>query len=561
MKFSEQWLREWVDPPIDTERLVAQLTTAGLEVDGVESASGEFRGVVVARVVEAEPHPNADRLRVCTVDFGATDTIEVVCGAENARAGLFAPFAPAGARVAGGKKIRASKIRGVQSNGMLCSPIELGLGDDGDGLLELGSQLHPGEELTTALGLDDTVIDVDLTPNRGDCLGLIGIAREVGVMNRCAVRDATVAPVEATIGDTLAVTLDAPEQCPKYVGRVIRGIDPSVASPVWLAERLRRSGVRSISPVVDVTNLVMLEYGQPLHAFDLDTLHGGVVVRKARASEKLELLDGQELTLDDDILVIADTKKAVALAGIMGGGATAVTSSTTNLFLEGAYFEPRHVAGDARRFGLHTDASHRFERGVDPDNQARAIERASELLLAIVGGQAGPLTTAVADEQLPKRPPVRLRRSRLARVLGVHIDDNTVTDILGRLELNVTATEDGWQVRPPGFRFDIEIEAPADMLFPKKRSSKPTHTETPGLRSVSSRRATIPEARKTVVRRLSTKDVYLGYRDELTGILFDINENGLGLELDRRYPGNTERRSVTRIIHWSIELLFGHPGD
>jgi len=459
MKFSEQWLREWVDPPVDTTRLAEQLTTAGLEVDGVESAAGEFDGVVVARVIRAEPHPDADRLRVCTVDCGAAEPVEVVCGAPNARAGLIAPFAPVGARIVGGKKIRASKIRGVKSNGMLCSPIELGLGEHGDGLLELSDDVLPGASLSETLGLDDVTIDLDLTPNRGDCLGLIGIAREVGVINRCAVKSAPATPVEATVQERFSVTLKAPEQCPRYVGRVIRDIDPTAMTPTWLKERLRRCGVRSISPVVDVTNFVMLELGQPMHAFDLDTLQGGIVVRKAQAGEKIVLLDGQTLSLDSEVLVIADEARAVALAGVMGGDSTGVTTATTNLFLESAYFEPRHVAVDARRFGLHTDASHRYERGVDPENQTRAVERATALLLDIVGGKPGPVDEQCVAQHLPSRAPVKLRRSRLERVLGVPVADDVVTDILGRLELNVSATEDGWQTRPPGFRFDIEIEA------------------------------------------------------------------------------------------------------
>ena len=512
MKFSEKWLREWVDPRVTTAELAEQLTTVGLEVDSVESVAGDFDGVVVGRVQAVQPHPEADKLRLCMVEFGTAEPVEVVCGASNVRVGLSAPFAPVGARVAGGTKIRASKIRSVKSHGMLCSEVELGLGEDGDGLLALSAEAVPGTPLEIALDLDDVAIDVDLTPNRGDCLSMLGIAREIAVVNRCEIATSTVEPVAPAIEDRFPVALDASQECPRYVGRVVRDIDPGATTPLWLVERLRRCGVRAISPVVDVTNFVMLELGQPLHAFDLDTLRGGIRVRKAHADEPLELLDGQVLELDSDILVIADEERAVAMAGIMGGGPTGVTEQTSNLFLESAYFEPRHVAGDARRFGLHTDASHRFERGVDPDNQARAIERATGLLLEIVGGSAGPVTETVVSEHLPERVPVKLRAEWLERVLGTQVDADQITDILERLDLQVLRTDDGWEVTPPGFRFDIAIEA--DLVEEVARvigydSFKPRSPVAP---------LTIKPRREASVglRQLRSTLVNRGYREAIT---------------------------------------------
>ena len=523
MKFSEQWLREWIDPPVDTRTLCEQLTTAGLEVDGVAPAGGDFKSVVVGRIAQAKPHPDAERLRVCLVDYGAETLAEVVCGAPNAQAGLVAPFAPVGARVSENRKIRASKIRGVKSHGMLCSPIELGLGDDADGLMELPGDLEPGADLTEALNLSDTLIEVDLTPNRGDCLGLIGIAREVGVMNGCDLRSTHIAPVPAVVDDIFAVALEAPEQCPKYVGRVIKRIDPEAQTPPWMVERLRRSGVRSISPCVDVTNYVMLELGQPLHAFDLEQLRGGVRVRLAEEGETLELLDGQQLTLTPDILVIADHERVLAMAGIMGGLDSSVTNTTTDIFLEGAFFEPRHVAGDARRFGLHTDASHRFERGVDPTQQSRAIEHATRLLLDIVGGEPGPVIETCTEEHMPKRPQVSLRRSRLLRVLGTEIDDERVCDIFKRLELGVSSTDDGFTVVAPGFRFDIQIEA--DLVEEVARIVG--YDNIPAQRPMAALAIEPDDEAQVSVGKLRAVLVNRGYREAITYSFVDPEIQGL----------------------------------
>ncbi|MDX1593383.1 MAG: phenylalanine--tRNA ligase subunit beta [Gammaproteobacteria bacterium] len=459
MRFSESWLREWVDPEIDTAALVHQLTMAGLEVDSVEPVAPPLDGVVVGRIAEIVPHPDADRLRVCRVDIGDGTLLQVVCGAPNAREGLLAPLATVGAQLPDGPKIKRSKLRGVESHGMLCSAIELGLGEAAEGLLELPEGLEPGAPLAAALGLDDTAIEVDLTPNRGDCLGLAGIAREVGVLNRARVTPVAAEPVEAAVDDTFPVELAAPEGCPRYLGRVIRGIDPHATTPAWMQERLRRSGVRSLGPLVDVTNYVMLELGQPMHAFDLARLEGGIVVRWAEAGEKLLLLDGREVELDAETLVIADHGQAVAIAGVMGGELSGVADDTGTLFLESAFFAPTAIAGRARRYGMHTDASHRFERGVDPELQRRAMERATRLLLDIVGGTPGPIVEASDEAHLPRPATVRLRRERVRRLLGIDIPDDDVEEILARLGMEAVAAADGWEVRAPSYRFDVAIEA------------------------------------------------------------------------------------------------------
>jgi phenylalanyl-tRNA synthetase beta chain len=458
MRFSERWLREWVNPEISTATLCEQLTMAGLEVDSATPVAPPLDGVVVGRIVAIEPHPDADRLRVCTVDDGGDTPCQVVCGAPNARVGLCAPFARLGASLPGGLRIKRNKLRGIESHGMLCSAIELGLGEDAAGLYELPDDAPPGQPIDAYLQLDDTVIEVDLTPNRGDCLGVAGIAREVGVLNRAPVAALATAAVPATIDDSFPIELRAPEGCPRYVGRVIRGIDPGAGTPLWMQERLRRSGIRSLGPLVDVTNYVMLELGQPMHAFDLTRLQGGVVVRWAAPGEKLLLLDGREVDLDPETLVIADHAQAVAIAGVMGGERSGIAEGTTTLFLESAYFSPEAVSGRARRYGMHTDASHRFERGVDPQLQVRAVERATQLLLAIVGGEPGPVTESVAVEQLPRPVSVALRRARITRLLGAELPDREVEEILTRLGMHLEPTADGWQVSAPSYRFDIAIE-------------------------------------------------------------------------------------------------------
>ncbi len=458
MKFSEHWLREWVDPQVSTAELASQLTMAGLEVDSVEPAAPAFSGVVVGEVKRVVPHPDADKLRVCQVDPGDGELLGIVCGAPNVREGLKVPLALLGAELPNGFKIKRAKLRGVESQGMLCSGAELGLADQSSGLLELPGDAPVGEDFRVWLKLDDACIEVDLTPNRGDCLGLAGIAREVGVLNRAPVIPPAIEPVPATIDDALPVELLDPAGCPRYVGRVVKGVNPRAATPLWMKERLRRSGIRSLGPLVDVTNYVMLELGQPMHAFDLAELEGGIRVRRATKGEKLMLLDGSELELDEDVLLIADHAKPVALAGIMGGEHSGCGDDTAAVLLEAAFFAPEVVAGRGRRFGLHTDASHRFERGVDPTLQRAAMERATALLMQIAGGEAGPIVEAVEEGQVPQRRTVTLRRQRLAMVLGLTLADDDVCEILERLGFQPQATDEGWTVTAPGYRFDIAIE-------------------------------------------------------------------------------------------------------
>ena len=458
MKLSEQWLREWVDPDVDTLALAEQLTMAGLEVDGIEPCAPLLDGVVVGHVLDKQSHPDADRLSLCQVDVGAQEALQIVCGAANVRTGGAYPVATIGTQLPGGLKIKKSKIRGAESFGMMCSTVELGLGEGADGLLELDRSAEPGALLSDTLALDDQIIDLDLTPNRADCFSVLGVARDVAAVNELLFTEPEFAPVAAVNDAAVAIALAANDACPVFAGRVIGNIDGSAVTPLWMAERLRRSGIRPLSPVVDVANYVMLELGQPMHAYDLATLQGGLTARMASPDEQLTLLDGQEVKLADDVLVIADDKAAVALAGIMGGAATAVTDTTTDIYLESAYFSPQVIAGRARRFGLHTEASLRFERGVDFTGQVRAIERATQLLLDIVGGEAGPVTEERNTKALPVRHAVVLRRERLTRLLGIEIPDATVVAMLTRLGFSVKAQADGWSVTPTPARFDIAIE-------------------------------------------------------------------------------------------------------
>ena len=460
MRFNEAWLREWVNPAIDTDTLVKQLTMAGLEVDAVESAAPAFTGVVVGQVESCEPHPDADKLSVCQVTNG-TDTVQVVCGASNVRTGLKIPFAQEGAVLPGDFKIKKAKLRGQESNGMLCGASELGLEDLIDGLMELPEDAPVGTDVRDYLQLNDAVIEVDLTPNRADCLSVRGIAREVGVMNQSPLANMNIDKVAPAIDDTLTVTLADSEGCPRYLGRVIKGVNVNAASPLWLIERLRRAGLRTIDPIVDVTNYVLLELGQPLHAFDLAKINGGITVRKANAEEKLLTLDDQELTLRDDTLVIADDSDALALAGVMGGKPSSVTSDTRDIFLECAFFAPLAIAGKARSYGLHTDSSHRFERGVDPQLQNEAIERATALILEIAGGQPGPVSEAVDESKLPRQAEITLRADRIEGLLGMGLPAEQVEDILSRLGMEVSTQESGkeWMVLAPSWRFDMAIEA------------------------------------------------------------------------------------------------------
>ncbi|WP_047303152.1 phenylalanine--tRNA ligase subunit beta [Pseudomonas fluorescens] len=458
MKFSEQWLRGWVSPQVSRDELVARLSMAGLEVDSVTPAAGDFSGVVVGEVLSTEQHPDADKLRVCQVSNGA-ETFQVVCGAPNVRPGLKVPFAMIGAELPGDFKIKKAKLRGVESNGMLCSQAELQIGEGNDGLMELPADAPVGDDIRAYLNLDDASIEVDLTPNRGDCLSLAGLAREVGALYAAKVQRPEVKAVAATHDEVRPVEVLAPAACPRYLGRVIRNVDLSKPTPLWMVERLRRADVRSIDAAVDITNYVMLELGQPLHAFDLAEINGGIRVRMAEEGEKLVLLDGQEVTLRSDTLVIADHTRALAIAGVMGGEHSGVTANTRDVFLESAFFDQIAVAGKARSYGLHTDASHRYERGVDWQLAREAMERATGLLLEITGGDAGPIIETVSEQHLPSVAPVTLRAERIAQMLGMEMDGSEVERLLTGLGLAVTADGAGqWRVEVPSHRFDISLE-------------------------------------------------------------------------------------------------------
>ncbi|AVJ17412.1 phenylalanine--tRNA ligase subunit beta [Serratia rhizosphaerae] len=458
MKFSELWLREWVNPAISSEALSEQITMAGLEVDGVEPVAGAFTGVVVGEVVECGQHPNADKLRVTKVNVGGERLLDIVCGAPNCRAGLKVAVATVGAVLPGDFKIKAAKLRGEPSEGMLCSFSELGVSDDHDGIIELPADAPVGTNIREYLKLDDNAIEISVTPNRADCLGIIGVARDVGVLNQLALNVPDMTPVAATIDDTLPIRVCAPQACPRYLGRVVKGINVKAPSPLWLREKLRRCGIRSIDAVVDITNYVLMELGQPMHAFDLNRINGGINVRMANEGETITLLDGNEAKLQADTLVIADDKQALAMGGIFGGEHSGVNEETQDVLLECAFFSPLAITGRARRHGLHTDASHRYERGVDPAMQYQAMERATRLLLDICGGQAGPVIDVTHEGELPQRATITLRREKLDRLIGHVVPSEQVSDILRRLGCEVTEQGDDWQAVAPSWRFDMEIE-------------------------------------------------------------------------------------------------------
>ncbi len=532
MKFSERWLREWVSPDLDTDGLVRQLTMAGLEVDSAEPAAGAFDGVVVGEVTAVAPHPDADRLRVCTVDDGE-NTLQIVCGAPNVVAGGRYPLARVGAVLPGGLSIKKAKLRGVESRGMLCSEKELGLGEGAGGLMTLPEDAPVGTDFRSGLELPDTAIDVDLTPNRGDCFSVVGLAREVGVLNGLDLSWPDLGNVPAATEDVFPVEIRAPEACRRFAGRVIRGIDPGARTPLWMRERLRRSGLRPIHPVVDVTNYVMLELGQPMHGFDLGRLDTGIIVRMAEAGEPLTLLDGKPVNLDPDMLVIADHGGARAVAGIMGGETSAVSETTTDVFFESAFFEPLAIAGRARRLGLHTDASARFERGVDPTGQERAVERATELLLAIAGGEPGPVVITETGESASAAPVV-LRASRLESVLGQRVPDAQVADILTRLGMGVGDQDGGWQVVPPSWRFDIEREEDlieeVARVYGYDRIPEAKSTGLGHLARVPETRRPLSEARRVLVQRGYSEVVTYSFVDPALQSIFADGADTLALE-------------------------------
>jgi phenylalanyl-tRNA synthetase beta chain len=465
MKIPCSWLVDWVDLPWGVAELGSRLTLAGFELDGLEPAAPAFTGVVVAEILAADPHPQADKLRVCRVSVGSSgEPLQIVCGAANARAGLKTALAVVGAKLPGDLHIKQAKLRGVESHGMLASAKELGLAETSAGILELPDDAPVGQPLREYLALDDSVLDLAMTPNRGDAMSVLGIAREVAALTGKGLKAAPASGNEtaqpgAGPSQTVTVHLDAPAACPKFVGCVIRGVNNQVATPVWLRERLRRVGLRSISPIVDVTNYVMLDLGQPMHAYDLNKLRGDIRVRMGHPRESITLLDGRTVEAGPDVLLITDGEGPVGLGGIMGGQRTAVSAETTDVFFEIAWFAPSAVTGWGRRWGLITDASQRYERGVDPTLQQRAMDKALQLLRSFAGGNASRVSVTQVAEHLPVRRPVQLRRARLERLLGVGFPDERVAATLSALQMTVAANADGWLVTPPAYRFDITIEA------------------------------------------------------------------------------------------------------
>lgn len=519
MQVSEAWLRELINPPIGTEQLVAQLTMAGLEVDAVQPVAAQFSGVVVGEVISTEQHPNADKLKVCKVDVGQAEALQIVCGASNVRPGLKIPAALIGAILPGDFKIKESKLRGELSFGMLCSEKELGLAASSDGLMELPADAPVGQDIRDYLALNDNIIELGLTPNRADCLSVEGVAREVAVLNKLAFQQPASPTVAVAHQETLEIQVEAPDACPIYLGRLIKGINPGAITPLWMQERLRRCGIRSLSPVVDVTNYVLLELGQPLHAFDAAKLSAPIVVRSSRAGESLSLLNDQTIELDGEALVIADQQQALALAGVMGGSTSAVSNETQDIFLECAFFSPLNIAGKARQFGLHTDSSHRFERGVDFTLQQRAIERATQLIVEIAGGNVGPVNAVVSQAHFPARLPVKLRSQRIQKVLGLSLTNDEVSTLFKGLGMQVAEHAEGWDITPPGWRFDIAIEA--DLLEEIGRIVGYNNLPSSSL-LMRTELGTAPEARLTL-ERLQDCLVDRGYQEAITYSFVDAD--------------------------------------
>ncbi|KXO81784.1 phenylalanine--tRNA ligase subunit beta [Acinetobacter venetianus] len=457
MKISENWLRTWVNPAIDSEALSDQLTMLGLEVDELAPVAKPFTGVVIGEVLTVEQHPDADRLRVTTVNIGSGEPLQIVCGAPNVHVGMKAPVATIGAVLPGDFKIKKGKLRGVESQGMLCGASEIDLEDKIDGLLELPADAPVGVNIREYLKLDDNVIDISITPNRGDCFSIRGIAREIAVINQLQVNEPQIQSIAATISDEKTVTIST-EGTPRYLGRIIKKVNVKAATPEWMEQALTRSGIRSHSILVDITNYVLLELGQPMHAFDLAKIEGSIQVRQAQPQEKLTLLNDQDVELQDDIMVIADDQKALAIAGIMGGLASSVTDDTQDIFLESAFFAPLAIAGRARRFGLHTDSSQRYERGVDFELPMIAMHRASELIQAFAGGEFAPITVAEQTDLLPKREAIKLQQAQVDQLLGYQVAGDFIADALTRLGCVVETIAQGeWSVVPPSHRYDMAI--------------------------------------------------------------------------------------------------------
>lgn len=534
MKFSEQWLRTLVNPQAERDALVARLSMAGLEVDAVEPVAGAFSGVVVGEILECGQHPDADKLSLCVVSDGEQQ-VQVVCGAPNARAGIKVAFARVGAVLPGDFKIKKAKLRGVESFGMLCSADELKISEDRSGIIELPADAPVGQCLREYLDLNDVCIEVDLTPNRGDCLSLTGMAREVGAIYGETVQLPEIKEIPASHDERISVELLAPQACPRYVGRVIRNVNLNAPTPDWMKTRLERSGVRSIDPAVDVTNYVMLELGQPMHAFDLQQIKGGIRVRMAQQDEELVLLDGQKVKLQSDTLVIADHEKALAIAGVMGGEHSGVSTETTkDLFLESAFFAPLAVAGKARAYGLHTDASHRFERGVDWQLAESAMQRATELLLEIVGGEAGPIIHAQDSEHLPAPVSVELRAERVRTMFGLELADSEIETLLQPLGLKLTRLGEGlWSVAVPSHRFDISIEVDLIEEVGRLYGYERLPVRYPAARlaptAQAEARATLPLLRRLLAARGYQEAVTYSFIDEASYQLFNPEQAPLKL--------------------------------
>jgi phenylalanyl-tRNA synthetase beta chain len=541
MKFSEAWLREWVNPPISSRAMGDCLTMGGLALDDMNPAALAFTGVVVARVIDVAPHPVADNLSVCQVNHTGDQSLQVVCGAPNVRAGMRVPFARVGAVLPGGVTIEAAHVRNVESCGMLCSAGDLRLAETSTEIMLLPADAPIGQSLRDYLNLDDMILEIDLTPNRSDCLSIAGIARELAALTDTALDGPVITRIGATINDSVPIAIEVPENCPRYAGRVIRSITPGLTTPLWLQERLRRSGLRSLNPAVDVMNYVMLELGQPMHAFDLSTLRGGIHVRHARENEPLTLLDGREIVLADSMLVIADDARALALAGIMGGQDSAVNNSTRDVFLESAFFAPQAIAGKARMYGLNTDSSYRFERGVDPDLQVRAMQRATKMLLEIVDGEAGPIIDIAYPEYLPKRPIIVLRPARVEQLLGIAVAPDRVAQILRSLGCEVEQRNTSLAVVPPSARFDLGVEADLIEEVGRIYGYDRIPATTPAYRPVIR-----PQPETAMVKRLRVLLVDRGYQEAITYSFVDADTSRLfSPELRLRHVANPISAELT----------------
>ncbi len=533
MKFSENWLREFVNPEVDSETLMHQLTMAGLEVDGNEPACSPFDGLVVAEVKSVEKHPDANKLHICEVDCGEKDLLTIVCGAPNVKKGMRTVLAKVGATLADKPKLEAVALKGVTSYGMLCSAAEIGLGEANDGIIELSETEKIGKPLTEVIDILDNIIDVSLTPNRGDCLSIRGIAREVAVFNNVELTNPKIQAVDVSSKASRNIKLSTRTDCPHYIGRVIENIDASAKTPLWLSEKLRRSGIRSINIVVDITNFVMLELGQPMHAFDNDFLKGDIDVRYPKDNEKIKLLDESEHQLRSNTLLIADDSGALAMAGIMGGFDSAVSTKSKNIFLESAFFTPETIIGESRQYGLHTESSHRFERGVDPQLQLQAIERASGLILQLCGGEAGPVIEKTSKEDLPENSQVILRKPQISRVLGVDLEDKFVTDTFSKLDMQCKYKENQWVVVPPSHRFDVNIEVDLIEELARIYSYDAISEATPSnhikMKSPNRVHLSVKQIREILINRDYQEVITYSFIDPGLNKLLNNNENSLVL--------------------------------